>query len=511
MQPVVTAKQMADLDKSCIEHMHIPGLLLMENAGLGVVRQVKKMLHGVKGKYIHIYCGPGNNGGDGFVIARHLFNMMAIVHVHILASREKISSDALINLQILESIGVPLFWGQLPDSERIPDLIIDALLGTGVKGALKGIIATCVDHINSYSCPVIAVDIPTGVNADTGEVAGLAVQADVTVTMALPKKGLLFSPGREYAGKLIVTDISMPFMAIDKSNPQVWLIERTDVRKMLPIRAADAHKNKCGTVAVVAGSKGFTGAACLTSLAVLRTGAGLCYLAVPKSLNSIVESKLTEVISWVVEDDDKGYLFADNNGELVKKIQQQSAVVIGPGLGQQPQTGELVHALLRGIEKPCVLDADGLNLCAGQTRLFREYRGDLILTPHPGEFSRLTGLPAPEIVKNRLEVVRQYAQEWQVTIILKGGPTIIGCRNGQVYINSTGNAGMATAGSGDVLSGMIAALLAQGVPAEKAAIAGVYLHGLAGDIAKKNYGEMGLVAGDIVNAIPKALLTCARV
>jgi len=510
MQPVVTARQMVDLDKSCIEQMHIPGLVLMENAGLYVVRQVKKILGRVKGKYIRIYCGPGNNGGDGFVIARHLFNLKALVHVYVLASREKMSGDALTNLQILEGMGVPLFWGQLPDSERKPDLIIDAVLGTGVKGALKGIIATCVDHINSYNCPVVAVDIPTGVNADTGEVADSAVQADVTVTMALPKTGLLFSPGREFVGKLIIADISMPVMTIIKSNPQVWLITRKDVRQILPIRAADAHKNKCGTVAVVAGSTGLTGAACLTSYAVLRTGAGLCYLAVPKSLNTIIESKLTEVISWVVEDDDKGYLCADNKGELVKNIQQQSVVVIGPGLGQQPQTGELVHALLRGLEKPCVLDADGLNLCAGQPRLFREYRGDLVITPHPGEFSRLTGLPVAEIVKNRLEIVRQYAQEWQVTIILKGGPTIIGCRDGKVYINSTGNAGMATAGSGDVLTGMVAGLLAQGVPVEKAALAGVYLHGLAGDITKKEYGEMGLVAGDIVKAIPKSLLTCTR-
>ncbi len=507
MQPVVTAKQMADLDRYCIEQLQIPGIVLMENAGIAIVQSIRELLGNVTDKYVQIFCGPGNNGGDGYVVARHLFNHGARVDVFLVAAREKIRGDALINLQILEKTGLPIHYSAIPHSNTQPDLIIDALLGTGVKGALKGEIASCVEHIRSNNCPVIAVDVPTGVNADSGEVEGLAVRADVTITMALPKNGLLFSPGKEYAGKLVVADISMPGRVFESANPLAWLIEKKDIQAMLPKRPVDAYKNKCGAVAVVAGSTGFTGAACLAGLAVLRAGAGLCYLTIPKSLNAIIETRLTEVISWPVEDDNSGCLCPEKSGELERKIGQQDVVVIGPGLGQQPQTGELVFSLLQKLDKPCVLDADGLNLCTGKTRLLKEFKGELIITPHPGEFARLTGLSVSEILKNRIELVRQYAQEWKTTIIFKGGPTIIGCSNGEVYINATGNAGMATAGSGDVLSGLIAGLLAQGMAAQDAAIAGVYLHGLAGDIAKSDFGEMGMIAGDLLAAIPQALLS----
>lgn len=507
MKTVVTASQMAEMDRFTIEDLEIPGVVLMENAGRGIVQAALSIIGEPRDKVVHVYCGPGNNGGDGYVVARHLLNMGACVHTFVLTSRDKIKGDALTNLQILENMNHPIkFIEKIPaPPARTPDLVVDALLGTGVKGALRGLFAEMVEFINSLAAPVLAVDIPTGVNADTGTVDGPAIRATATATMALLKRGLLFSPGREHAGQVHIVDISMPPQVALLKDSNVRLVEKADIKALLPQRSPDAHKNKCGTVATVAGSTGFTGAAALSSEAALRAGAGLSYLCVPQSLNAIYETKITEVITWPFDDADMGYLHSGCFNELIKPLRAQNVVAVGPGLGQHKKTAELVHLLLQELDKPLVLDADGLNVCAGHTGLIESYKGDKVLTPHPGELSRLIDVENKEIVANRIEIAREVATKWNAVLVLKGGPSVVAFPDGEVFINSTGNAGMATAGSGDVLTGLIAGLMAQGLSAQSAALAGVYVHGLAGDLARESLGEMGLIAGDILKNVAPAL------
>lgn len=506
MKSIVTAKQIASMDRYAIDDLEIPGTTLMENAGRGIVEIALSLLGNPERKQVHVYCGSGNNGGDGYVVARHLSNKGADVHVFVLAKREKIHGDALINLNILLNMGQDVsFIEQVPQNEK-PDLVIDAMLGTGVAGSLRGLFAEVAEFINAQKVPVLSVDIPTGVNADTGAVDGPAIRATATATMALLKRGLVFSPGREYAGQVSIVDISMPPAVVKAKQKNVWLLEKKDVAPLIPTRTPDAHKNKCGTVATVAGSEGFTGAACLSSEAALRAGAGLSYLCIPQSLNAILETKLTEVITWPFDDAGMGYLHKGCFQEMIIPLQKQNVAAVGPGLGQHDGTKHLVHLLLENLKLSLVLDADGLNACAGNTDKIKAYRGEMILTPHPGELSRLIEKSTAEIAANRIEIARETAAAFSTVLVLKGGPTIIALPDGRVFINSTGNAGMATAGSGDVLTGVVAAFLAQGLSAAQAAIAGVYVHGLAGDLAKNELGEMGVLAGDILRFVPNAIL-----
>ena len=505
MKAVVTANQMAELDAYCINTVQIPGIVLMENAGIGIVNSCLKILGNPKKASVQIFCGPGNNGGDGYVVARHLSNLGAQVTVFILGAREKIKGDALVNLVCIENMALSIHYVQKSVLIKSGNLIVDALLGTGVVGPLKGLFAEMVSAINASGCPVLAVDIPTGVNANTGVVDGLAIKATVTATMACLKSGLLFSPGREHAGTIDIVDISMPPSVLQKKAPDCWVVEQGDVKKRLPARTADAYKNKCGTVATIAGSKGFTGAAILSSDACLKVGAGLSYLAIPNSLNSILESKLTEVITWPFDDAGQGYLLSHCADDLVDLIQAQNVVAIGPGLGLHTETGKLLKKLFFSLKKPCVLDADGLTLMKQEIGLLSDYKDELLLTPHPGELARIMNISIKDILTDIITAARQAAVLFKSVVVLKGGPTTTACPNGDVYINSTGNPGMATAGSGDVLTGVISGLMAQGLSAKDAAIAGVFVHGLAGDIASGDKGQMGLSASDILSNVPYAL------
>ena len=506
MKPVVTAKQMAAMDAFSINTLQIPGVVLMENAGRGIAETALRILGNPQNKHVTIYCGPGNNGGDGYVVARHLANVDVVVETVVLAPREKIKGDALINLEIIEKMGLSVnFVDNCPDVPQT-DLIVDALLGTGVIGPLRGLYAELVERINQSKIPVLAVDIPTGVNADTGAVSDPAIKAHTTTTMACLKPGLLFSPGRKYAGKVEIVDISMPRMVLQEKEISAQFIQESDIREMLPKRNQDAFKNSCGTVATVAGSEGFTGAAALVSEACLRAGTGLSYLAIPQKINSIIEAKCTEVITWPFDDVDQGYLHYNSFPELEQLIAKQAVVAIGPGLGRHEETGKLVHQLLSTLDKPLVLDADGLNFCKENIELIKNYKNEAVLTPHPGELARLLGISTKEIGEDKIATAKSGAKQLNKVLVLKGGPTVIADPAGNIYINSTGNAGMATAGSGDVLTGLIAGLMAQGLTALNAAIVGVYIHGLAGDLARKAKGEMGMIATDILNFVPKALM-----
>ncbi len=508
MQPIVTPREMAGLDRFAMETLAIPGLLLMENAGRGIADAAARMIAPSGNRLVHIFCGPGNNGGDGYVVARHLINWGYEVELFILADRDKIKGDGLVNLQILQKLDQKLHFGlPQPAGLKKPGLIIDALLGTGAKTPVTGAFAQAVELINRLDAPVLAIDIPTGVNGETGVVEGPAVKADVTCTMALLKSGLLWPPAREWCGEIQVVDISLPPQALQALPANEWLVEAADAAARLPLRRRDAYKNQVGSAVVVAGSLGFCGAAALSAAACLRSGAGLCYLAFPASLNTVMATKLTEVVLWPMPDRDQGFLNEEGLNTLLNRINHQNACAIGPGLGQEASTCQLVYGLLEQLTLPLVLDADGLNICSRNTEALKNCRADRILTPHPGELARLLNISTAEIALNRASIARHAARTFNAVVVLKGGPTCIAAPDGRLYINSTGNPGMATAGSGDVLTGLIVSLLAQGLNSLDAALTGVYVHGLAGDSARKQFGEAGLLAGDILNMLANALMT----
>jgi len=499
---------MAECDRRAVEEYGIPGVVLMENAGRGVARIAETLLGNVTGKEVVVFCGKGNNGGDGFVVARHLFNAGARVRVFLVGKKSEVKGDAATNLHIAERMGLPL--QELAAAEHIPDLgstslVVDALLGTGLQGNVHGALAEVIEIINGLRAPVLAIDVPSGLNSDVGSILGVAVRATATATMAALKRGLLFSPGREHAGVVEVVDIGMPSALLRGENVDTWQVEVSDVLRTLPKRAPNAYKNVCGMALVVAGSTGMTGAAVLSAETVLRSGAGLAYLAIPASLNAIIEEKATEVISKPVAECRPGHLGLAAVAQVVELFRQVHAVAIGPGLSTEQETVEAVWGMVSACELPLVVDADGLNALARKPELLARRSGRLVLTPHPGELARLTGQSREAILANPVDTARQWAQRWGEVLVLKGAPTVVATPGGHVYINSTGNAGMATAGSGDVLTGLITGLLAQGLSPEHAALAGVYLHGLAGDLARDELGERGMLAGDIMRQVPAAL------
>ena len=525
---LVTSSQMRNIDKKTIDGIGIPGLELMEKAGVGVALVAKEMLGEAKNKKVAIFCGRGNNGGDGFVVGRYLSEWGASVQLYLTAKREEVSGDARTNLKKAEKLG--LLITEVLKKEEIPakieaDLIVDALFGTGFSGEITGFMKEIVERINSSRVRVISVDIPSGLHADTGQFTGACVKTERTVTMALPKIGHFFFPGKEMSGRVSMVDIGVPEHVIEEENINLNLITEEEVKKMLPKRPGDAYKGTCGRVVLIAGSTGLTGAASLASLSSLRTGAGMAILGIPQSLNPILEIKLTEVMTKPLPDvRKKGALALRGLGEIRELLKWGDCCAIGPGLGQHFETVELVRRLVSKINMPTVIDADGLNAIAKDVSILKECQAPLILTPHIGELSRLNGVPIGEIAKdgstsltiNRIKYASDFAKEYNCVLVFKGAPTIISEPSGQTYINPTGNAGMATAGSGDVLTGIIVGLLAQMLMLRRdedikkimldSACAGVYIHGLTGDLAKEEKGEMGMIAGDMMEKIPQVLL-----
>jgi len=509
MQRIVTAAEMASIDRKTIDEIGIPGMVLMELAGTGISDEIEAIFdYDVRDINILIFCGKGNNGGDGFVIARHLIIAGANVVIFLAGKKQDLKGDALANFGILEKMNIPVKEiSSLTDINHPPqiDLVVDALLGTGVTGPVRGFYAELIQYINHLDTLVVAVDLPTGMETDSGNVVGDCVQADTTLTMAHIKRGLLFSPAREYAGDIVVVDIGVPPAVSAALHGNVFLVEKDDVKQRLPHRHRDAHKTDCGKVVVFAGSVGMTGAATLTSISTLQAGAGLTKLGIPESLNPIMEQKLTEVMTVPLpETSDKSISIRakDIIGDL---IDWADVLAIGPGLSTNSETVEFVRWLLTHVSKPMVIDADGLNALANAVPLIKNYKNELILTPHPGELSRLLSCSPQEISNNRIEMLKKTAQEFGCVIVLKGGPTLTAAPDGSIYINSTGNPGMATGGSGDVLTGIIAGLWAQKLSALDAAMCGVYVHGLAGDLAAAALTEMSMIAGDINLFLPEAI------
>ena len=507
---LVLAAEMRALDNYAEDELGLPGLLLMENAGRAVADAATELLGDVYGQQVLVLCGKGNNGGDGFGAARWLQNRGANVRVVLTGAQADLRGSAADELQFFLAGGGRLTeLGAEPEMERSVqawcqgvDLIIDALLGTGFSGELRPNLRQLCRLVNSSPARVLAVDVPTGVDSDTGAADDDAVQADATVTMALPKLGLYLYPGRALAGHLTVADIGMPERMLREAAVSRWLLTDEYVRELLPERPADMHKGDAGRVCVAAGSYGYLGAAALCAGAAVRGGAGLVTLFTAESAREPLAIKLTEVMVKGLPEAHAGCLAPEAQELLTQAANASDVLALGPGLGTHPATAEVIRQLLPEVNVPMVLDADALTALAGHTELLPKLTAPVVVTPHPGEMARLLDRPVHEVNARRVDVARQAALDWQVVVVLKGAPTVVALPDGRVYVNPTGNANLATGGSGDVLTGCIAALVAQGAEPEQAALAGVFLHGRAGE--KAGEGKVGLAAGEIAVNFPVA-------
>ncbi|MFZ5651701.1 MAG: NAD(P)H-hydrate dehydratase [Bacillota bacterium] len=505
----VTAQEMREIDYKAITGFGIPGIVLMENAGRRTVEAVLEKAGDVQGKTVTIFAGKGNNGGDGLVVARHLFNMGADVNVLLLESPEKITGDAAINLSIWKKMGQKVYTvTQKDDFNAVrlflvrTDVVIDAIYGTGFKGKVSDCAGRIIEAINASRKTVIAVDVPSGLEVDTGNVNGPCVRANLTVTFGLPKIGLLLEPGAGYAGELRVADISLPLSLLDDDQLKNNLLDRQLVKSWLPFRPNSSHKGDYGRVLVIAGSRGMAGAACLASGAAARSGAGLVTLVVPEAVYNPVAAGLTEVMVVPAPDTSEGTLSRKAVPVIRAMLDRADVMALGPGISGNAETQEAVREIVSISTIPFVLDADGLNALSGQTGILKKVKAPAVLTPHPGEMGRLTGLSSGAVQQDRLNLARWWSSKWGAVLVLKGARSLVACPDGTVYINPSGNPGMATGGSGDVLTGVIAGLMAQGMESARAAAAGVFMHGLAGDSAAVEKGMMGLIAGDILRALP---------
>lgn len=509
MKWVVTANEMRSIDDRAIKKIGIPSTTLMERAGLEVVESCISSAGSAAGKKVVIFCGKGNNGGDGLVVAREMKRRGAGITVYIFAKQEELKGDALLNYSIARRMGIPIVHvTSLSQLNQIPgaaDIIIDALLGTGIQGEVTGINSDAIKKINAMDGLVVSVDLPTGLNADNGACAGECVGADMTVTMGLLKRGLLLHPGRMHAGTVHIADIGYPERAISPEKVRTFLIEKDDILSFLPRRLPHYYKGDCGRILIIGGSPGMTGAVSLAATGALRAGAGMTLLGIPRSLNAILEQKLTETMTLPLPETEDGCLSLEAEGPILDALVWADVLTIGPGIGRDNQTIELVHIILEHVDLPVIIDADGLFALSKKTGTVRKRKFNTVITPHLGEFSRLIKKSDAEVLETEcIELVRKYARQLQSVVLLKGAPTLISGQSGEVFINPTGNVGMATAGSGDVLTGIIAGLIGQGLNLTEAAISGAYMHGLAGDLAADELGEISMIAGDINDFLPYA-------
>jgi hydroxyethylthiazole kinase-like uncharacterized protein yjeF len=507
---LVTASEMRELDRRAIQDLGIPSLVLMENAGRTTYEILRREFPCPPGE-VAVVAGRGNNGGDGFVVARYLANAGIPVAVFLLGPRDQVSGDARVNLEILAHLGIAvaevLTGADLnPTLHRLAKagLIVDALLGTGLNSPVTGLMAALIERLNHLRVKVLAVDIPTGLSADTGEVLGVALKAEVTVTYGWPKLGQVLPPGRDYVGRLWQVDISIP-PHLAREAP-VSLAEAREMRALLPPRPFGSHKGTFGHLLLLAGSVGKTGAAALAAEAALRAGAGLVTLGVPASLNDILEVKLTEAMTLPLpEAAGTRALGVAALKPIMEFLDEKFTLALGPGIGTHPETRELVARLVRDRAGPMVIDADGLNSLAGAPAGLKGAAGPRILTPHPGEMARLVGVSTPEVQARRLDLARETAVKFGVTLVLKGAQTVVAAPDGRASLNSTGNPALASGGTGDVLTGLIGGFLAQGLTPWDAARLGVYLHGLAADFFVRHNGERGMIAGDLLAVLPQML------
>ncbi|MCC6484221.1 MAG: NAD(P)H-hydrate dehydratase [Armatimonadetes bacterium] len=526
---VLSADEMRQMDRRSAEEFGVASLVLMENAGRSVARSVWELLHAGASEAVAsptlsalhdagtlqisseahgrvaVVCGTGNNGGDGFVAARYLVSWGLKCTVLLSGSEDKLTGEALANYNALKSLGVAIHTisGQRQYSAlRDADVVVDALFGTGLRGELSETATEIVQAMNGSGVPVICIDIPSGVHTDTGQTLGEAVQADVTVTFAAPKPAHLLFPGAALCGRTVVADIGIPSALMNAAAPHAkFLLTPGDVARMIPQRRPNDHKGTFGHAGIFAGSIGLMGAAEMAARSCLATGAGLTSVATPSRQHPILAGKLTEAMTVPLGKDASVFGVEDVDAAL-QASQTWDAVAIGCGIGRDPGTVEFVREFVAGLDFPVVIDADGLNALAGKTEeTLRRYGQCAVLTPHPGEMARLLGTDVSAVQSNRLEVAAEAADEFGAVCVLKGAHTIVAEPHGRCWFCVTGNVGLAKGGSGDMLTGIIVALLAQGLPPVDAACAGVWIHGKAADIAAGYKAPAAILATDCIAAI----------
>jgi NAD(P)H-hydrate epimerase len=509
---ILTAAQMREADRFTIEEIGIPSLVLMENAGRQVVAAIEASFAPRLDGRVAVLCGRGNNGGDGFVVARTLLQRGIETSVFVIGPLAEVRGGARTNLDILGRLGVAVVeigdeqtW-ELHFSEISKcALIVDAIVGTGLKSAVGGMMETIIADVNASDIPIVSIDLPSGLSADTPHLIGDCIDASMTVTLAAPKLPLVLPPGEAYAGDVVIADIGIPYEVIENvEGRHVELLTPEQLRGLVAPRAVDSHKGDYGRLTIVAGSIGKTGAAHLAAMGALRSGAGLVTVATPRCCVPVLASMSPVFMTLDLPDDAGGGLAAGGVDRLLAL--ELDVMACGPGLGRTPEVAEFVRTLVDRAAVPLVLDADALVVLADDPgRLTGREDRDVIITPHPGEMARLVGASVADVQANRIEVATDFSTTRGVYVVLKGHRTVIATPEGRVYINPTGNPGMATGGAGDVLTGMIAAWLAQLLDAEAACRLAVFLHGAAGDLAETSQGQAGLIATDLIDSLPGAL------
>ncbi len=509
---ILTAAQMRRMDHHAIKELGIIGPVLMENAGLEIVRAILERFPQIQAEKVVIVAGKGNNGGDGFVVARHLFNRGARPLILLIGAKKDLKGDAALNLIMVDRMGIeireitsPEHWAQAKRKLNDATLLVDAVFGTGLTKPAAGFYARVIEGINRSPAFRVAVDIPSGLSSDTFELLGPCVHADLTVTMAAPKIAHMFMPSEEMCGELVVADISIPPFMFEDPELKLDMVEEHDISPCFKKRKRDSHKGTFGHLLVVAGSRGKTGAAGMAAKAALKTGAGLVTVATPESCLPMVARSMAELMTEPLPETEAGTPAVSASGALRQLLQGKDALMLGPGISTHPETAEMVFDLLPRLKVPVVLDADGLNIIAQSPGILKSLKRPAVLTPHPGEFARLCGETNKTVVKKKLDLAPQFAREYGVYLVLKGHRTLTATPEGRVFVNPTGNPGMATGGSGDVLSGMLGSMIMQGPDIQSAVLAAVYVHGLSGDLAAEHYGEKTLVAGNIITYLPAAI------
>jgi len=511
---IVNARQMRDLDRAAIEDCGIAGIDLMEHAGCGTADYILRTFPEASSGKVTVLCGRGNNGGDGFVIARRLLQAGAQVCAVLLADCECVQGDARVNLDAFRSLGgriVEITSDQdlhlaNPELTNV-NLFVDALLGTGLTNDVTGLYGRFIEAVGATKTPVVAVDIPSGIDAATGRVLGCALRAHSTCTFGLPKYGHILYPGAAHTGELIIIDIGIPQHLVAQTHLPGSLQEISDFAGTLPERAADAHKGDCGHVLLLAGSVGKTGAAVLSARAAMRCGAGLVTVAAPENAQAHIAAHLLEAMSVPLEGC-CGSLAPEALPQIVSLCAGKSVLAVGPGLGDTHAVAETVRGLIANARLPMIIDADALNALARDPHVIKQAAAPVILTPHPGEMARLTGLSSAQVQADRVGAACRLAAELNAIVVLKGARTVIAYPDGRHWLNMTGNPAMAGAGMGDALTGMIAGLFAQGIDALTAARMAVCLHGRIGDNIVTERGRAPVLASEIIERIPFGLVEC---
>ncbi len=513
---VVTADEMRSIDRRTIDECGVSSAALMERAGLAVAERIRGLFERRK---VIVISGGGNNGGDGIVAARNLFNWGWNVKVLLLSRENKLSPDCLLQYRTAKKIKVPMeFRTGISGADLHSALVVDAIFGTGINKEVKPPVSDIISFLNRSEAAVLSVDIPSGISADNGRVIGEAVRADYTVTFGLPKIGHLLHPGAEYTGKLFIEEIGFPKVLLNSESLHIQTVEKDDAALLVPARPADSHKGDYGHVLVIAGSRGRTGAAIMTAKACLRSGAGLVTIGVPETLAGVFQSRAAEEMVLPLPDKGDGSLSFEAAGEILRFVSERADVLaIGPGIGISADTTRIMRELITNSAAPMVIDADGINSIKGDGGILRKAKSPAILTPHAGEMARLLKPDSADesaeraaIERERVSLSVSFSEKNGVYLVLKGAPTLIAEPGGKLFINTTGNPGMATAGSGDVLTGIVAAFLGQQSNPLDACVLGTYLHGLAGDMAASEKGMHSMIATDIIEHLPGSFAALKR-